>query len=413
MRHQSSLHLNLSFLLFSGAIIIALVVILLIPGRIVQADIAPPQQPPGANLSPEDELTQVRMMEETVIINVLPEKDLTNMGQAEVWAQFLMENLGSEIESLLVRFPISANDGAFHYPRIKNFRVTVDGQMIKTAPLQVPGENGDTIEWIHFEVQFPPGEIVDLMVEYTLNGTGEYPFVSYAYLLETGAGWKDTIGSGNIIVNLPYPATVQTVFVDSSPGWGWTSPDAVLKDNQVRWHFENLEPAPMDNISIALVWPSAWNHIELERQRVSSNPADGEAWGRLGKGYKDLARLRRSFRDDLGGEELFRLSLDAYENALELLPDDALWHAGLGDLLFWRFGNYFFQSTEENRAGYMRALEEFYLANSLDPEHPYIKDYIEGNYFSNDALAITDNGAVFLWLTQTPTLKPLEGPSQT
>jgi tetratricopeptide (TPR) repeat protein len=395
-----------------SAILISLSFLFLLPANSGLADVAPPRQPPGANLSPANEFTQVRMMEETVIIDVLPETDLSIMGQAKVWAEFHMKNLGSEAETLLVRFPISVNDGFYNYPEITDFRVYADNQNLKTEPLQMPGEHGDTIQWVHFEVVFPPGEVVVLEVEYTLQGTGEYPFVAYQYLLETGSGWKDTIGSADIIVNLPYPATHQTVFVDSSPGWGQTTPGAELEGQQVRWYFEDLEPTPANNISISMVWPSAWNKVEIERQRVASNPNDGEAWGRLGKIYKELGRLRKSFREDQGGEELFQLSMEAYENALELLPEDALWHAGLGDLLFWKYQWYFFTPTDESRAGFVRALEEFYIAYTLDPDHPFIKDYVEGRYFAEDALVYNGEEYIFLWLTQTPTLSAPEEISQ-
>lgn len=48
----------------------------------VSADVAPPQQPPGANLSPANEFTQVRMMEETVVLDVLPETDFNPDGRS-------------------------------------------------------------------------------------------------------------------------------------------------------------------------------------------------------------------------------------------------------------------------------------------------------------------------------------------
>jgi hypothetical protein len=323
-----------------------------------------------------------------------------------------MKNLGEESETLLVRFPISVNDGFFNFPEIDDFHVYADNIMLETDPLQMPGEHGDTIQWVHFEVEFPPGEIVELEVDYTLDGTGEYPFVSYYYLLETGAGWNDTIGSGDIIVNLPYPATNKTVFIDSHLGWGGTTDSAILEGNQVRWHFENLEPTNQDNISIAMVWPSAWHKVELESQNVAANPNDGEAWGRLGKIYKELGKQRKTFREDPGGEALFQLSLEAYENALEILPEDALWHAGLGDLLFWKYDWYITPKTEENRAGFLRGMEEFQIAYSLDPEDPYILSYIEDRYHYVNMVYFDGEEYIFTWLNQTPTLPPPDSDGQ-
>ena len=392
--------------IFISIIVVCLSLIALIPVKSVSADIAPPRQPPGANLSPANEFTKVQMLEETVIINVLPVTDLSEMGTAEVWAEFLMKNLGDESETLLVRFPLSVNDGHFNFPEIDDFQVYADNIMLDTDPLQMPGEYGDTIQWVHFEVDFPPGEVVELEVYYTLDGSGEYPFVTYYYLLETGAGWNDTIGSGDIVVNLPYPASDMTVFIDSQPGWGGTTDSAILEENLVRWHFENLEPTNQNNISIAMVWPSAWHKVELERQKVTANPNDGEAWGRLGKIYKELGKQRRTFREDPGGETLFQLSLEAYENALELLPEDALWHAGLGDLLYWKYDWFIAPKTEENRAGFLRGMEEFKIAYSLDPDHPYILNYIEDRYHYEKMVFFDGEEYIFTWLNVTPTLPP-------
>jgi hypothetical protein len=43
--------------------------------------------------------------------------------------------------------------------------------------------------------------------------------------------------------------------------------------------------------------------------------------------------MRKGLREDDGGLELYELSVEAYETAVALLPEDALWHAGFADLL--------------------------------------------------------------------------------
>ena len=377
-----------------------------IPAQPVLADVAPPKAVPGANPSPDGEVTQVRMVDEIVIIEVQEETDFSQMGTARVWAEFQMMNQGDESEVLMVRFPTSSSDGFSNYPEIQDLLVYVNNQSVRTSRYNLEGEPDnwyDPVQWAEFEAEFPPGEMVEIEVVYTLLGTGEYPFVSYSYLLETGAGWKGTIGSAQIIVKLPYPATTQTVFVDSSPGWGQTTTEVQLEGNQVSWHYENLEPSSENNISISMVWPSTWHKMELERQIVTVNPQDGEAWGRLAKVYKDLAFLRKWMREDPGGEELFSLSVEAYENCLELLPEDALWHAGLGDLLFWKYKDNFFNGKEETRDGFVRALKEIYIAYTLNPDHSFINDYLK-YYFPKEAVEIVGDEVIFHWLTSTPTL---------
>lgn len=163
---------------------------------------------------------------------------------------------------------------------------------------------------------------------------GEYPFVAYRYVLETRAGWHGSIGSAEIIVILPYKANHQNVIIGDTTGWSQTTPGANFGGNQVIWHFEDFEPTLENNIEILVVMSNVWRKVLEERARVVDHPKDGEAWGRLGKLYKKSSYLRNWFREDDGGKELFFLSMQAYENALELLPDDALWHVGFADLLW-------------------------------------------------------------------------------
>ena len=166
------------------------------PARPVFADVAPPANPPGANPSPDGEVTQVRMVDEKVVIHVQEETEISEMGTARVWAEFHMLNLGEVSETLMVRFPTSFNDGFYNYPEIEDLMVYVDNLSVSTSRIKLEGEPeqwDDPVQWAEFEVVFPPGDTVEIEVDYTLQGTGEYPFVSYSYLLETGAVWNGTI----------------------------------------------------------------------------------------------------------------------------------------------------------------------------------------------------------------------------
>jgi len=239
--------------------------LMLFTPRAARADVAPPQMPPGANPIPGEEVTQVRMVWESVLIDV-PLNPEGSLGTANVTAEFHMQNLSDVSETLNVRFPLSANDGRFNYPEILDFQVTVDGQPVAGYPitLQDPAYGDDPVQWTEFEVTFPPGVEVVIVVTYTLQGTGEYPYVSYVYLLHTGAGWKDTIGTVNVTVRLPYEANPYNVFVDSSPGWDMTTPGARLIGNEIRWRYEDLEPERKDNIAVVMVWPDVWDRILTE-----------------------------------------------------------------------------------------------------------------------------------------------------
>jgi len=414
MRYNFSWSASIKVILMCAALL-ALVLAAVLAIRPALADIAPPQMPPGSNPEAETIDTKVRMMEEKVVIEVLEETNPDEMGTAWVWAEFQMKNMGDVPERMMVRFPSSFDDGISGYPEIENMLVSINNVVVDTARVNrvgVPDNWNDPVQWIEFEVLFPVGEMVEIEVEYGLTGTGEYPFVSYGYLLETGVGWYDTIGSAEIIVRLPYAASSLNVFVDSSP-WGRTTAGANLSGNEVSWYFEDFEPAYENNISIAMVWPSAWNKIKEEQQTVWDNPQDGDAWGRLGKMYKEVGRLRRGTRTDQGGDCLFNMSVEAYQKALELLPGDALWHAAYADLLVWD-SVYGYTRSAEARAQFIEALREMYIAYTLDPEEPYVLDYLESYVFPREAVDLEGGEYIFYWLTQTPTLIPEEAaPTQT
>ncbi len=378
------------------------------------ADVAPPRSAPGANPEIDTVDTNVRMLDEKVMIEVQEEVDIKRMGTARVLAEFHMENQGSDPENLLVRFPVSYSDGFAGYSEIIDLKVHVDDIPVTYSPINLEGEPDnwdDPIKWVEFEVSFPPGEVIEIGVNYTLYGTGEYPFVSYAYLLETGAGWYGTIGSAEITVSLPYEANNLTVFVDSSPGWGGTTPGGDLSGNEISWNFEDLEPGYEDNISVALVWPSAWNAVERERKRVTDFPADGEAWGRLAKLYKEISRLRKGTRTDPGGEMLFDLSDKAYQKAIELLPRDGLWHLGYADLLLWD-AVWDYRYSEASRDQMVKALQLLYTAYQLEPDQPLIREYLDDYYFPKEAVAKEGEEYVYYWLTETPTVVPFPESAQ-
>src|SRR4030042_5240742 len=90
--------------------VLLVAVLLAFPGE-ARADIAPPINPPGSNVQPGGESTQVRMVTEKVVLEVLDDGQDQSLGKAHVSAHFVMNNLGSEEETMQARFPISANNG--------------------------------------------------------------------------------------------------------------------------------------------------------------------------------------------------------------------------------------------------------------------------------------------------------------
>lgn len=404
--------------------ILALLLSLLIASS-ARADMAPPETPPGADIAPGEETTQVRMVAETVTLTVLENVPESSLGQAATHAVFTMRNMGSAEERMEARFPLTfwdgRSDGFFNYPEIQDLRVRVNGAVVETHRITTPNpydSDDPEVPWAAFDVIFPPGKDVIVDVEYTAEAFGDYgsPFAVYRYVLQTGAGWQGTIGSADIIVRLPYEANNLNILLEGTPGFGETGSGAVLAENEVRWHYEDFEPTWEHDMEIVIISPETWGKVLRERQSVSQNPSDGEAWGQLGLAYKTMIKLRRGLREDPGGEELYALSVQAYENALALLPGDAAWHYGFADLLWARYAwDLHFRGGEDAQKTLVRALEALDTSLQLNPNDeralnladeiyywmPEYVDRIEGEY-------------TFLALTATPAMPtPSPRPTET
>jgi len=371
------------------------------------ADVAPPYNPPGVNPEPESESTQVRMLAETVVIDVKNEGDL---GSARITADFTMRNIGSQPENLAIRFPISADNGRGEYPELKNLAIKVDGKQITAHRVNYPDIRYQLkdVPWAEFDVAFPQGRDVAIQVAYDLYGSGYSPHTAFYYILQTGAGWKDTIGTADIILRLPYEASPQNVIMEMQIGWAETTPGGEFQGNEVRWHFEDFEPGfdgPVADMEFALVSPKTWTSVLTEQKNVTKSPNDGEAWGRLAKTYKESYFLNKGYRTDSGGEELYRLSIEAYEKCLSIKPDDAQWHAGFADLLIGR--SYWDSWMGSPSQDAYRGLDEIHTALQLAPNDPVVLEIAQNiQYMFPEGMTQSNGGYDFPWLTQTPTLVP-------
>lgn len=377
---------------------------------IVLADVAPPINPPGSNPQPGNEGTQVRMVAETVLIEVNRDSTPGSLGSARITANFTMRNLGTSDESLAVRFPISTDDGRGQYPEITDIVIKVGGKRISHRRASYPDLRYQTqdLPWAEFDISFPVGQDVAIEVSYHLNGSGYAPYTAFYYILETGAGWKDTIGSADVTLRLPYPANPQNIVLDTQIGWAETTPGGTFQGNELQWHFENFEPGPYEevqNLEFALVSPSAWQTVLTERENVTKTPTDGEAWGRLAKAYKAIFLMNKGYRTDAGGEELYKLSVEAYEECLSLLPEDAQWHAGFAELLANRY--YWIDSWSGGSSEAYRALEEIHIALQLAPNDKIVQEIAQNIfYLVPEGISQNVSGYDFPWLTQTPTPRP-------
>jgi hypothetical protein len=419
---------------FYWILALALGLMFLLPSGGARADIAPPPPPHGANVAPGSENTQVRMMAETVVLD-FPSTSQDKTWNAGVTATFQMRNLGSQTETMMVRFPMfisneyggSECDLTSPYPEIQNFGARVNGGAVEvtydsyTATIP-PSEfsAGGSVErhcWAFFPAAFPPDKDVTITVTYKF--LGDYidhgvmtNYLKFTYILVTGAGWKDTIGSADIIARLPYNVSDQTIY-EASQG-------AKLDKNEVRWHFDNLEPET--NISLVIMNPLTWAAIQKEAKAVEDNPQDGEAWGRLGKAYKSAVMLERGFRSGVYAADMLQQGLEAYRNAVNLLPKDADWHYGYADLACWLAE--WPPTVEDDLAKPVilrTCIEQLKLALDLNPNYTKAKERLtmlaENSWLGNDFLDLSGGKPDYLILTpgnyKTATPYPAGTPSPT
>jgi hypothetical protein len=390
-----------------SALVLAALCAVALSSTVAKADVAPPQQPPGSNPGPGNETTQVRMMAETVTIDVLA----VDPPQAHVTALFTMRNLGSSAESMAVRFPIAASNGFDKFPEIKNIGIKVNDKPTPFDRIQGPeplyGFENQNVPWASFPVSFTPGNDAQIKVSYDLDGTG-YPqetFTSFYYILSTGAGWNGTIGSGDIILRLPYDANSQTVVLENAQDVSQPQ----FSGREAHWKFTELEPSKSNNMTFDIVKPAVWKQVIIELENLSRNPQDSEAYGRLGKAYKQaLFAAPKGFpRTDPGAAVLYQLSKAAYDKATTLAPKDGLWHAGYAELLLDYYSwapPYHSQENQPYTAELHLGLKELNLACQFAPKDPKVQELIDqyASSFPNYLAKKSDGSLDFLSLTQTP-----------
>lgn len=389
---------------------VSLVLLFLLMGVMIQpvrADMAPPYMPPGSNVVPGAETTQVRMVAEMVVLTVSKYPDSPEFTVARTVATFIMRNLGTVEEKMKARFPLRTDTTICSYdycPEITDLIVRVNGDVIPTERQMLPFTYTTyivyEIPWAVFDVTFPPAKDVIVEVSYTADAYGYYPFHVIDYILETGAGWKDTIGSADIIMQFPYEVSEKNTV--SGIGYAETSAGGSIRGNEIRWHFDNLEPTRKDNFQVVFLAPSLWEVILRETDIVTKYPKDGEAWGRLGKAYKEAALVPGKYfvRDD----EMFQLSRKAYENCLMLLPDDSLWHFGYAELLWAYYFHYIENNGNMDNEGILPLiLSHLQTAMAIDPNNQKARDLL--NWMMDwvpEAIQVKDENFIYLGLTATP-----------
>jgi hypothetical protein len=369
-----------------------------------------PILPGGSSLQPEAE-TPIQMADEVVTMNIRPATEADNAiiqlnpdayglqfqpiwysYIAEVQADFTMRNPTSEAVNLIAWFPLASALENLSWeinpdetvPRIASFKVAVDGNPIDYTVSELPNPKGSDkprLPWASFPVSFPAGKDTTIQVHYLfpLQPAVKGSELALYYIFQTGAGWAGPIGQAELILNLPYPASTETLArMDPSTlglPYFMADPNAILpfdgvmEGNQARWTWTDFEPGPQDDFSIWLVDPGQYQQLQTARTAVQVNPQDGTAWLELASIYRNLSTRAWNY-PSIFADSYLSAGLEAYQKAVELLPEHPDPHVGLAMLSLSPF------MMELNAPSEVMGLvqEELRIARELEIAHPNLAE---------------------------------------
>lgn len=346
---------------------------------------------------------------------------------AEVEADFTMKNPTSDAWSMTVWFPLASalenvdwefNPGEI-VPRIESFQVSVDGNPVDYAVTELPNPKGadkPLLPWASFPVTFPGEKETVIHVSYMLplQPSVKGNEMALYYIFQTGAGWAGPIGQAELILNLPYPASVETLA-------GMPS-GAVLEGKQARWTWKDFEPGPEDDFAVWLIQPGKWQELETARAAVQANPEDGRAWLDLASTYHSLSTTDHN-TPLIFSPSYLPPGIEAYQKAADLLPEHPASYAGLGLLTL---APYMIDKNAPPEV-IQSVQDEFQIARELEAKNPslakeagisrwmlvWLEDALS-IYFHNDATASAERTAWSTdWAKDTADAALLETPSTT
>lgn len=392
------------------AVAAALVSVLAVAGT-VRADLAPPPYAPGAAVAPTNR-TRVRMVSERVLVTVADTDKPAHPGGVRasdqmvghVEASFVLRNDGIATEAIRVRFPVRRD--AYEWAISEGFQATVASERATIAfadgdgrPLpDATAEAAAASVWASFPAEFPVGVDVVVAVRYDVRPTGDPPYGTFGYVLDTGAAWAGTIGDAEVRVRLPYDVNEENAALDPEAAWdkGIRPPGSAVEGTDVVWRFTDLEPTDADNVRLTVLIPRRWTDLVAARAAVALQPADAVAQLALARALE--ASSMGSL--DVGGSPAFwEQAGAAFLAALKLRPTDgAAWldyaqHLAEDLPQVIEYGDY----PKPLRDAISRGIE-------LAPDDPRARDY----------RAVRDEWSTKVAAgTATPTPTPTPRPSQT
>jgi len=259
------------------------------------------------------------MVSETVVMQVMTIEytingsDPMNGLGARVTADFDLANPEAKAQSIQVGFPLnvppaSANSGGFI--NLTGLRAFVAGSEVSTT-LQTVG--ADT--WSAWQMTFAPG-LTHVHVTYDLPATVDRCSAELGYVLHTGAAWAGTIGQADLIVRYPYAAEA-TFLSPHGLYLGDTTAGSQVAGNDLRWHYDNLEPTKANDLAVTFVTPECWLQVAAARNALNANATAQNYW-HLANTYADLVLYGHSFYSPL----IAQVADAQFQKALALDPQN-------------------------------------------------------------------------------------------
>jgi len=272
----------------------------------VKADLGAAPEPSG-NITAGDKTDKIEMYHEKVLFDIRScevtcpfgtEYLTTGENYAHVTADFTMKNTTSTDEDLDIIFPVPYNtiweefeletyDPLYKGNPSLNFSVKVNGQnqSFEYYVYKMQSSNEMSVLTLKFPISFKSNSETNIVVEYDTQHDyyDKSIYTVFAYIMETGSHWKDSIGSGEIIFRFP-TNLIQSIFSEYNN-------EFVLAGKELKWVFENLEPTEDHNIYIHYsdhllnIWGK--KPAYLEDVFSSSNSDFGADWSIFPEGYKN------------------------------------------------------------------------------------------------------------------------------
>ena len=173
---------------------------------------------------------------------------------------------------------VERKDGSLIFPKNSNkdkIQITIDS--INSYYWERIGLSGDLTSefyeltengkfpWYVWDVSFKENETRKIMVSYELPSglAGKNAFRYFKYILNTGAGWYKDIGKADIIINLK---GIEFKNIDKLSPNNYTFDE---KNNQISWHFKNIEPTINDDVYLQYSIPKEKRKYEKWKRKMN------------------------------------------------------------------------------------------------------------------------------------------------